>query len=145
MSTVPTLNGQIIGQAQYATRAVLDRLLARTGTTFHQSVALNVAAAGGGPVDRDQLVARMVGGLKIDESAVQATIAELTAAGLLETLPEARLALTGAGQARHQEIRAGIDEITAQLYGDLPADDLATAARVLTVITARADAALAGA
>jgi hypothetical protein len=72
MSTTPTVNGQVIGQAHYATRAVLERVLARTGT-----------------------------------------------------------------------IRASVSEITARLYADLPADDLAAAGRVLAVVTERANAELA--
>lgn len=147
MPTTPTLNGQVIGQAEHATRAVLDRVLARTGTTFHHWVALNLTAVSGAAIDRDQLIGRMTGALKIDESAVLATVAELTASQLLEALPGegSRVGLTDAGQARYRQIRSAIDEITARLYGDLPADDLATAGRVLTIVTARANAELAGA
>jgi hypothetical protein len=36
------------------------------------------------------------------------------------------------------------DQLSERLYGDLPTDDLDTAARVLTTITARAHAELAG-
>jgi DNA-binding MarR family transcriptional regulator len=145
MSTTPTLNGQVIGEAERAAQAVLNRLLARTGTTFHQWVALNSAAVSGSIIDRDQLIDRMTSGLKIDESAVLATIAELTAADLLEILPGegSRLGLTDAGQARYRDIRTGIDEITERLYRGLSADDLATAGRVLTVLTSRANAELA--
>jgi DNA-binding GntR family transcriptional regulator len=84
--------------------------------------------------------------LKIDDSAVRATIAELTASKLLEARPGdgARFALTEAGQARYRQIRTALDGITARLYGDLPAEDLATAGRVLAIVTARADAELAG-
>lgn len=87
MSSAPTLNGQVIGQAHYATRAVLEGRLARTGITFHQVVALNAIADNGGAVERDWPVGRMTGTLKIDESAAGAKIAELTTAGLLEALP----------------------------------------------------------
>ena len=38
----PTLTGQDIGQAERATRALLDAVLAETETTFHQSVVLNL-------------------------------------------------------------------------------------------------------
>ena len=48
----PPLNGQDIGQAEHATRAVLDRLLARTGTQFRGWVILNLLAAGGGTARR---------------------------------------------------------------------------------------------
>jgi len=88
----------------------------------------------------------MTGALKIDDSAALAAIAELTASQLMESSPgeDSHVGLTDAGQARYQQIRAAIGEINARLYGDLPADDLATAGRVLTTITARANAELAG-
>jgi DNA-binding MarR family transcriptional regulator len=147
MPTTPTLNGQVIGQAHHATRALLERVLAQTGTTFHQSVALNVIAGSDPAIERYQLVGRMTGTLKIDDSAALATLAELAASQLLETLPgeESRVRLTGAGHALNRQIRSAIDKITARLHGDLPADDLATAGHVLTVVTARANAELGGA
>jgi hypothetical protein len=130
--TVP-LNGQVIGQAERATRAVLDRLLARYDTPFEQWVALNLTA-GSGPVPAGELAAR----LRIPPEDGAAALAALTADGLLTGAGE----LTAAGRDRHAEITAGLTEITDRLYGDLPADDLAVAGRVLTVITARASAEL---
>ncbi|MFJ5725109.1 hypothetical protein [Streptomyces sp. NPDC093149] len=146
MSAAPTVNGQIIGQAHYATRAVLERLLAATGTTFHQSVALNATADHDAATERAGLVDRMTGTLKIDAEVAETVLAELAAAGLMEEVPgdTPRVVLTAAGRARHEANRAGIAEITARLYGDLPAEDLAVAGRVLTEVTARANAALAG-
>ncbi|MGW3622411.1 hypothetical protein [Streptomyces sp. NPDC000880] len=128
MSSAPTLNGQVIGQAHYATRAVLEGRLARTGITFHQVVALNAIADNGGAVERDWPVGRMTGTLKIDESAAGAKIAELTTAGLLEALPAvagegARVGFTDEGQVPHGRT-AATAEITERLYGDLPADGL---------------------
>jgi hypothetical protein len=172
MPTAPSLNGQVIGQAQHAVQAVLDRLLARTGTTFHQWVALNLAATAGravdgsggravdgsvgravdgsvgraadGSVGRAELIGRMRDGLKIADQTAASAVDALTAAGLLAPVPgEQRLRLTATGEQRYGGIRAGIDAITERLYGDLPADDLATAGRVLAAVTARANAELA--
>jgi DNA-binding MarR family transcriptional regulator len=145
MSTTPTLNTQVIGQAENALGALMDRVLDRTGGTFRQWVALNLTAVSGGAIDRDQLASRLTGALKIDDAAALAAIAELTTAQLLEALPGqgSRVGLTDAGQARYRQVRAALDELTARLYGDLPADDLATAGRVLAVITTRANAELA--
>lgn len=150
MSTAPTLNGQVIGQAHYATRAVLEGVLSRAGVTFHQVVALNATADNGGVVEGDWLVGRMTSTLKIDESAVLATITALTTVGLLEALPAragegARLGFTDEGRALHGRTAAAVAEITERLYGDLPADDLATAGRLLALVTARANAEPAGA
>jgi hypothetical protein len=51
MTQPSTLTGQDIGQAEKATRAVLDRLLTQTGTGFHGWVLLNRLSAAGGVMD----------------------------------------------------------------------------------------------
>jgi DNA-binding MarR family transcriptional regulator len=142
MSTTPTLNPQIIGQAESAHKPILDRILARTGTTPNQWFALTLTAGNGGAIESGQLVARLTGARKIEDAQVAAAIAELTAAQLMEARAGQRLRLTDAGQARHLEIRAAVDEVVVRVYGDIPAEDLATAARVLRLITARLDAEL---
>ncbi|GAA2599671.1 hypothetical protein GCM10010399_33040 [Dactylosporangium fulvum] len=133
------LNGQIIGQAERSTRALLDRLLARTATTFEEWVAVNLTAVSGGTLARDDLVARMATGLRITPAAAGAAVTGLVEAGLLD----AGGSLTPAGRARYDEIAAGVAELTARLYAGFPADDLDAAGRVLAEITARADAELA--
>lgn len=146
MTTAPTVNGQVIGQAHYATRAVLEGVLSTTGTTFHESVALNATADSGGSIERHPLAERMTSTLKIDTATVETVLAGLIAQGLLEAEPgdPARLAMTAGGSELHRTHRAALAEITAQLYADLPAEDLAAAGRVLTEVTARANAVLAG-
>jgi hypothetical protein len=129
-----TLNGQVIGQAERATRAVLDRLLDRLGTPFEQWVALNLTATSG-PLTAAELAGR----LRIPLAPAAAALAALAADGLLA----ADGTLTAAGRDRHGRITEGLTEITDRLYGDLPAGDLAVAGRVLTLITARASAELA--
>lgn len=142
MTTTPTLNPQIVGQAENAHLPVLKRILARTGTTKNQWVALTLTTAAGGAVDRDQLAGRLTGALKIDHADAGATITELTTARLLEDVSGevSGVGLTESGQARYREIRAAVDEVIGRAYRDIPADDLATAARVLTLITARLNA-----
>jgi hypothetical protein len=134
MSTA-TLNGQLIGQAERVTRAVLDRLLADTGSTFTQWVALNVTAT----ADPDDLETQVAGGLRIAPAEARAAIATLVEQGLLG--PEG--GLTAAGRSRYEEIAAGIAEISRRLYADLPADDLAAAARILATVIGRAQSELA--
>ncbi|QNE73603.1 winged helix DNA-binding protein [Streptomyces finlayi] len=146
MPSTVTVNGQIIGQAHYATRAVLERLLAGSGTTFHQCVALNATAGDGGTTGRAELVARLTGTLKTDRATAEAALGELTGAGLLEETPGddgAHLALTEAGRARQAAIRTGTAAIAERLYAGLPAEELAAAGRVLTELTVRANAVLA--
>lgn len=143
----PTLNPQIIGQAENAHLPILSRALAGTGVTKNQWIALSLTAAAGGTIDRDQLVGRVTGALKIDTAAAQAAIAELTASALLEdqTGEAAHVGLTDAGKALSHQIRAATSEVVARAYAGIPAEDLATAARVLTIVTARLNEELAGA
>ncbi|MFD5070032.1 hypothetical protein ACFWNC_19165 [Streptomyces sp. NPDC058369] len=142
MATAPAVNGQVIGMAHYATRALAERLLPR-GTTFNEALALNAAEAAGGTVERGALTGRLTGAVKLGLPAAEATVTALTSAGLLEERPADLLALTPAGDALVQSYKASVADIAAALYGDLPADDLAAAGRILTEVTARADAMLA--
>jgi len=142
MPAHPSLNPQVIGQAESALGAILNPLLARTGTTFNQWLVLTVSAASGAAIDRDQLLTRITGARKIDDSAVLTAIAELTSAELVQALPGegSPIGLTETGQARYRSIRTALDEVVSRLFGDLPAEDLATAGRVLSTITERANA-----
>lgn len=139
MTTTATLNPQIIGQAENAHLPVLGRILARTGTSRHQWVALSLTANAGGTVEARQLAARITGALKIDAATAATAVRELIDTGLLAQPAgdPARLSLTASGQGRHGAIRAAVDEVIARAYRDIPAGDLATAARVLTLITTR--------
>ncbi|MET8092792.1 hypothetical protein [Micromonospora sp. NPDC005220] len=143
MSTIPTLNGQVIGQAHYATRALLERALAPLGVEFNQLLALNVLA--NGPVERAQLTQRITSTLKVDEQEVQRVLATLVDANLARTDPDAatRLQLTDAGHAVQARIAEATAGISARLYADIPTDEASAAARLLTLVTQRANAELA--
>ncbi|MET7375593.1 MarR family winged helix-turn-helix transcriptional regulator [Micromonospora arida] len=144
MSTVPTLNGQVIGQAHYATRALLERAVAPLGLNFGQVLALNVLADG--PVERTRLVHRITSTLKVDEPAVREVIDQLVDAGNAQVDgPEPHVRLTDTGHATQARVVDAVAGITTRLYGDVPADELAAAARVLTLVTQRANDELAGA
>jgi DNA-binding MarR family transcriptional regulator len=140
MSDTPTLTPQIVGQAENAHKPILDRILAPASLSRNQWVALTLTAASGGAIDSGQLAARMASALKIDNAEAAAAVAELTAAQLTEAADGPAVRLTVAGQARHREIRAAVSEVTERAYGDIPAEDLATAARVLITITERLNA-----
>src|SRR6187399_2838821 len=90
MTTAPsagaTLSPQIVGQAEKAHKPVLERILAPTGTTMNQWVALKLTAVGG-PGTVDQLAARITGTLRIDDTAARAAVADLAAAGMFVLLP----------------------------------------------------------
>jgi len=140
MSSYPPLNTQVIGQTESALGALLEPLLADVGLTFQQWLVLTVTAASGGRADRGQLVARIAGARKVDPTEVESAIAELTAAGL--AIATGPLALTDSGQDAYQRIRGAIDELNAELFA-FPPEDLATAGRILSVVTERANAVLA--
>jgi DNA-binding MarR family transcriptional regulator len=67
----------------------------------------------------------------------------LDRSSLLARTAARHLQLTDEGQEAYRRIRSRVDETIGQLYADIPATDLATAGRVLTLITARANAELA--
>ena len=140
MTTPPALTGQDIGQAARATNAILEVLLAETGTPFTTWVALNVLATSGSPQSRDALLQRLTSGLKIAEDIAQAAVADLVSRGYASE--QAVLDLTTEGGALHGRIRTGIDRVTERLYGGLPEDDLATTRRILAIVTERANSEL---
>jgi DNA-binding MarR family transcriptional regulator len=150
MSSYPPLNTQVIGQTESALGALLEPLLADAGLTFQQWLVLTVTAASGGRTDRGQLVARIAAARKVDGTEVESAIAELTAAGLAVTelataglaTATGLLALTDSGQDVYQRIRGAIEELNAELFA-FPPEDLATAGRILSIVTERANAVLA--
>jgi DNA-binding MarR family transcriptional regulator len=147
MSTDSTLTPQIIGQAEKTMNAILFRLLAGPGLTEAQWIALTLTAAGGGSTGRGRLVAQVAHGLKVSEAQAREHLASLVAAQLVQDPGDdaAPVRLTAQGTQVFGQIRGATTEIVKRLWDDLPTEDLATAARVLTIITERADAELAGA
>jgi hypothetical protein len=140
MTQAPTLNGQVIGQAERATRAVLEVLLAETNTPFVNWVSINLIAAQG-EIAMDELVDQLVSGLRIEESEARSAVDDLERASLVTVTDRVRL--TPQGLEHYQRISDGIGEITRRLYRDLPHDDLVVARRVLETLTDRARAELA--
>jgi DNA-binding MarR family transcriptional regulator len=144
-STTPPFGTQLIGQTEKAMNAILDRLLAGSGLTEPQWVTLTLAVMSGGSVHRDGYADRIADGLKIEGAQARGLIAELAAAGLLEVPDNATLpvTITDAGRELHASIAAAAKEVTERLWGDLDADELAVAGRVLGVVLDRANRELA--
>jgi hypothetical protein len=141
MSTSPTFSTQLIGQTEKTLNAILDRLLTGTGLDEPQWVTLTIAVTADGPLERDQLVSRVAGAVKIADAQARARIDKLAAAGLLgEGSP---VEVTDAGRQLHARIRSRVVEITDRMWGDLPPEDLAAAGRVLSTVLERASAELA--
>jgi hypothetical protein len=146
MSSAPSFSTQVLGQTEKALNAILDRHLAGTGLTESQWIALTLTVTSGGTVDRDALADRLAAALKVSEAEARGLVAKLTEARLLHTADgERSVTVTDAGQRLHGRIRAAVTEITERMWGDLPAEDLETAGRVLSTILARANAELASA
>jgi hypothetical protein len=144
MSTYPALSTRVIGQAEKTLGAILDRQLAGTGLTEPQWVILTLAVTSGGTAERDQFTRMVAGALKISEAGARARVGDMAAAQLLQITGEVpAVTATGAARQLHSRISAAITQITQRLWGDLPAGDLATAGRVLAIITERANAELA--
>jgi DNA-binding MarR family transcriptional regulator len=142
-----TFGTPVIGQTEKALNAILDRQLAGTGLTEPKWITLTLTLASGGTIDRDELSRRVAGALKVGAAEAEAQISDLADAQLLQVsdIERSPVTLTDEGQQLHGQIRTAVTEITERLWGDLPADDLATAGRVLSTVLERANAELAAA
>ncbi|MEV1331396.1 hypothetical protein AB0J20_17680 [Micromonospora costi] len=143
-TTTQAFGTALIGQTEKALNAILDRQLAGTGITEPQWVTLTLTVVSGGAIDRAELIRRVGRATQFSQAAVAERITELTAAGFLRDSGDGRVQVTDEGQARWIRIRTAIGPITQRLWGDLPAEDLATAGRVLGIVLGRANAVLAG-
>ncbi|MEU9172938.1 MarR family winged helix-turn-helix transcriptional regulator [Streptomyces sp. NPDC048420] len=139
----PVLNSRVIGLAHYAARALLESVLARHGATFQQSVTLRLVAVADGPVETEQLVESVVDSLKIDAKEAHSVVDELLAAGLLASQKPSRVRITDGGRELFETTSAETAPISARVYAGIPAEDLAVAGRVLSLITERANGELA--
>ncbi|MFD3841258.1 MarR family winged helix-turn-helix transcriptional regulator [Streptomyces sp. NPDC058642] len=139
-TTTPLLDPRVIALAHYAARGVLERVLARHGVTFQQSVTLRVVAVADGPVERGRLVDSVVGSLKIGATEAHAVVDELIDAKLVAPREPSQVRITEAGRELFERTSAETAPITARIYDGIPTEDLAVAGRVLTLIADRADA-----
>jgi DNA-binding MarR family transcriptional regulator len=143
MSDYPPLSTRVTGEAESALGALLAPVLAEAGLTFPQWLVLVIATAKGadGAANRVDLVTTIADARKIDPAEVEAAIETLEATAALE-IDNGQLKLTDSGRAVHRRVRTRLDEITARIF-DFPAEDLATAGRILGIVTERANAVLA--
>lgn len=141
-AAAPIADTRVLGLAHYAARALLERVLARYGATFPQHIALRAAVVADTPRTRDELVAEVHDSLKADPAEIHAIVDELLAGSLL-VADGARLLPTDQGRERLATVAAETAPITARVWADIPAEDLAAAGRVLALVTERANAELA--
>ncbi len=134
-----TLSPSIVGQAEKAHAAILKRAISGTTLDEQQWITLNVVLASSAGIDSTELVARVASSAKFDPTDVEAAIAALTDAKLVEELPgsSGNVIVTETGRALVERLRGQIGPLVARAYGNIPPEDLATAARVLTEITVK--------
>jgi DNA-binding MarR family transcriptional regulator len=142
----PLFSTRAIGQAEKALNAILARELAGTGLDEPQWVTLTVAATTSGPIARREFLDGLAGALKATPAQAAGHLDRLAAAGLVDVSDDASaiVHVTDAGRALHAQVRERTVAVTDRMWGDLPADDLAAAGRVLATVLERANAELAG-
>jgi N-acetylglucosamine kinase-like BadF-type ATPase len=136
-----TLDPSIVGQAEKTHNAVLYRALAGTTLDEPQWITMVLAIAAGGPVERTQHVAQVARTARYAPREVDIAIERLLSESLLSE-EDGRLVVTGTGSALVERVRSTTSPIVTRAYSDIPDEDLATAGRVLTEITARLSAEL---
>ncbi|MET9049398.1 MULTISPECIES: MarR family transcriptional regulator [unclassified Streptomyces] len=142
----PVANGRLIGLTHYASRALLERILARTGTTFTQSSALRTLADHGGVLERGSLVSLVRDALRTtDEPEIATAVEGLVANGMLDMSADDRVSFTDRGRELLDGIQDGGKEVASRLYAGIPQEDLETAGRVLALVLQRANTELAAA
>ncbi|MFJ5259864.1 MarR family winged helix-turn-helix transcriptional regulator [Streptomyces sp. NPDC088387] len=142
-TSTPLLDSRVIGLAHYAARGVLESVLARHDLTFQQLITLRPVVTADGPAERADVVGQTTGALKTSATEADAVVDTLIGKGLVTAAGSSRVHATDAGRAVVEAVNAEIAPVTARIYADIPTADLATAARVLTVVTERANAELA--
>ncbi|MEV0006532.1 MarR family transcriptional regulator [Streptomyces sp. NPDC051840] len=141
-TTAPVADARGLALAHYAARGVLEHVLARHGVTFQQQITLRAAATSGTPPTPDGLLVQVQRSLKAEPAGIRTTIDELLERRLL-VADGAHLVPTDAGRELLAAVGAETAPFSARIWGGIPAEDLAAAARVLALVTERAEAELA--
>lgn len=143
MAPTPTLTGQDIGEAEGATRALLDQVLVGTGVTSTEYIVLRVLTFRG-PFESPATLHDFLAGqrqLRLDPPAVAALLNGLEQRGLIQgtSLDSTGPAqLTSDGAALHERLASSVTGATAELFADFEPDELATVHRVLRGVIDRA-------
>lgn len=128
---------RLIGQTEKALDAILSRLLGGTGVSETHWVALSLAIAAGPSASSPAVTASLATALQVPVEDAERLVAELVGLGLLEAAGDG-VSVTGRGGEFSASVRASVDRITARLWGELDAEDVAVAARVLNAVLANA-------
>lgn len=141
-ATAPAADARALGLAHYAARAALEHVLARHGATFEQQITLRLVAVAEAPFEHAALVEQVAGSLKTDRAGVREVVEQLLAKGLLAT-ETSKVRITDSGREFYATVSGETAEISARVWGGIPAEDLAATGHVLALVTERANAELA--
>jgi DNA-binding MarR family transcriptional regulator len=105
-------------------------------------VTLTLAITSSEAIAQATLIARVSSALNLTTGDVEARIAELSAAGMLDVRDDQSIVVTPTGQELHARVKAAVGEITTRLFAGLPVADAEAAGRALATVLERANAEL---
>lgn len=128
---------QLIGRTEKSLGVLLDRVLADSGLNEPEYVAMRVCSDQAGS-QRAAIEARLAAVFRKGNDHASALLDSLASAKVIESDASGSVQLTASGRSLRDGIALETDAITARLWGDLPAQDLDVAARVLSTVLHRA-------
>jgi DNA-binding MarR family transcriptional regulator len=140
MSNEPTLTTRTIGETENALNGLLSKALGDTGIDEVGWVALRLVSAMPPPVSTAALTDQLCDSKKIDEATAKTVLRDLKGRGIIQIGDS--ISMTPEGAKVFERLSSEVAELTAYMWEGLDAADLAAAARMLTTITARANALL---
>ena len=137
--TAPNLpfGAQLIGRTEKSLGVLLDGIIAGTGLTEPEYVALRVCADHAGE-PRATVITQLTAAFRRGDTHAAGLVDRLGSAGLIDSDHPALIELTPAGNELHDRLVRETNALTERLWGDLPSDDLAVTARVLNAVLGRA-------
>ncbi len=143
MTTESTLTTRTIGETESALNGILTMVLGGTGLDELGWIALRLVTLMPPPVAEAALTAQLSQSKKVDGARAAAVVGDLENRGLLQAI-DGTISTTTEGARLFDQLSSEVGKLTAQMWEGLDSADLATAARMLTTITERANALLAG-
>ncbi len=138
----PTVTiGQAVGQAEAVLTKLLARVLAETGTSRQDYLAMQRLTALGGSASREDYLTDLGNWLEIDLWAAGELADSLSESGLLEQ-DAGSVRFGAAGEALRGQIARSIGAVTRSLVAPIDPADVETTIRTLSQLTTRARALL---
>jgi DNA-binding MarR family transcriptional regulator len=143
MTSDATLTTRTIGETESALNGLLFKVLGDTGLDELGWVAMRLVSLMPPPVTAAGLTTQLRDSRKVDEAAATEVLADLEGRGFIQRFGD-NISTTPEGARIFEDLSGEVGKLTAHMWAGLDSADLATAARVLTTITQRANALLAG-